>query len=306
MSFASKVFLVRSWRFGYNPQTAASNAFQAGSGLDADEVAKRALREFDAMAEGLANLGIDVVIGQDHTETHTPDAVFPNNWFSTHPDGTLFLYPMMAPARRRERDPELIELIKEAAHTRETVDLTGYEAEERYLEGTGSLVIDSDAGIVYACNSSRTDPELVEHWCGITGMTPVLFRAVGPKDLFIYHTNVLLCIAKGFAILCSDSIDGDEGRMAVVGSLEGSGKDVIEISREQMTDFAGNALQLVDSAGEPVLVMSSRARRSLESRQLARIEECTAIADFDIPTIEVCGGGSVRCMIAEIFERKDT
>ncbi|MCO6511764.1 MAG: hypothetical protein J5I65_13320 [Aridibacter famidurans] len=302
MFFASKVFLVRPSRFGFNPDTAGSNAFQSRSELPAEEVSERAQEEFDRFAERLRELGIETVVAEDPSEPHTPDSVFPNNWFSTHPDGTLVLYPMEAPARRLERAPSHVEVIREACGSQTLIDLTSYEAEACFLEGTGSLVIDHETRTAYACVSSRTDPDLARKWAETTGHGLVLFRASGGDGMPVYHTNVLMCIGQGFAVLCGEAIADDDERAAVTTALKNSGKELISISLAQMEEFAGNLLQLVTTKGEPLLAMSSRARSALTKEQLNRIGAHTAIADFEISIIEQCGGGSVRCMIGELFE----
>ncbi|QQS39806.1 MAG: amidinotransferase [Acidobacteriota bacterium] len=303
MSFASKVFLVRPSRFGFNPETAESNAFQERSEMDADEVRRRAKEEFDRFAARLAELRIETVIADDPEDPPTPDAVFPNNWFSTHPDGTLVLYPMEAPARRLERVPSHVEAIREACGTRTLIDLTSHEAEGRFLEGTGSIVIDHDTLTAFACVSSRTDPGLAREWAETTGHKLVLFKAFGAEGTPVYHTNVLLCVGRGFAVLCCEAISDRFELEAVREALESSGKELIPITLAQMEEFAGNLLQLETTGGEPLLVMSSRARRALTDDQVFGIERHTSIADFAIPTIEQCGGGSVRCMVAELFTK---
>lgn len=301
MFFASEVFLVRPAGFGFNPQTAGSNAFQERADLDEAEISERARKEFDSFAANLSSLGIDTVVVDDPSEPRTPDAVFPNNWFSTHPGGILVLYPMEAPARRLERVPSHVEVIREACGIETLIDLTSYEAEGRFLEGTGSLVIDHDTRTAYACVSSRTDPDLARKWAEMTGHSLVLFHAYGRGGRPVYHTNVLMCLGRGFAVLCAEAIPDDEGLGAVKDTIEGSGRELIAITLAQMEEFAGNLLQLETTDGEPLLVMSGRARAALTDEQMTRIVGHTAIADIPIPTIEQCGGGSVRCMIAELF-----
>lgn len=303
MPFASKVFLVRPSRFGFNPETAGSNAFQERSEMDADEVSRRAREEFDRFAESLRSEGVEVVVAEDPTEPHTPDSVFPNNWFSTHPDGTLVLYPMEAPARRLERVPSHVELIRESCNAETLIDLTLHEAEGRFLEGTGSLVIDHDTRTAFACVSSRTDPDLAREWSEATGHKLLLFKAYGAEGTPVYHTNVLMCVGRGFAVLCSEAISDRDELEAVEEALESSGKELVPITLAQMEEFAGNLLQLETPGGEPLLVMSSRARKALTDDQVSGIERHTSIADFAIPTIEQCGGGSVRCMIAELYTK---
>jgi hypothetical protein len=301
MIFTSRILLVRPARFGYNPQTAGSNAFQKSPDLPGGEISRRAMSEFEGVAEGIRRLGISVTVGEDSKEPYTPDAVFPNNWFSTHPDKTLVLYPMEAEARRRERDPALIEKIFRACGIERTLDLTSYEAEGKFLEGTGSLVLDHASRTAYACLSSRTDAGLVKEWAEEMKFEAVTFNAYGPDGTPVYHTNVLMCLGAGFAVFCAAAVSDATERERLRERLSSGGREVIEISPEQMSEFAGNMLQLQDLNGEKILVMSERARESLDPDQLQLILSRTRIASFPIPTIEHCGGGSIRCMIAELF-----
>jgi len=305
MVFASKIFLVRPSGFGYNPETAATNAFQRPSPDDPGAVSFRALEEFDLLAEGLLAKGIEVIVSEDSRRLETPDSVFPNNWFSTHPDGTLVLYPMEAAARRRERLSRHLAVIRDAAATSGVIDLTIYEGEGRFLEGTGSLVLDNEARVAYACLSSRTDEVLVRQWAGLMGYSAEIFRAYGPDGTPVYHTNVVMCVGDGFAVVCAEAITDAAERDSVKRSLSEAGKEVIEILSAQMSAFAGNAIQLQDRDGGKLLVMSETARSSLDDAQIGAIAAHTAIASFAIPTIEACGGGSVRCMIAEIFPNRE-
>ena len=302
MPFTSKVLLVRPSRFGYNPETVGSNAFQRPPLSDGDDVSKKALEEFDRVADGLANAGVDVVTVADSPEPYTPDAVFPNNWFSTHPDGTLCLYPMEAEARKHERVPAHIEVIKARCGTERIIDLSHYEKSGRSLEGTGSLVIDHSRRLAYACVSSRTDPGLVSEWAELTGHSTMVFKGLGPDGRPLYHTNVMMSLGIGFAVVCLSAVPDKGERRRLTDSFEDGGRRVLEIDEEQMAGYAGNIIQLVTSGGEPLLAMSESARRSLGGELLSEIAGHTDIVSFAIPMIERCGGGSLRCMTGELFE----
>lgn len=299
---AGKILLVRPAAFGYNPQTAGSNVFQKESPLSREEIGRRARDEFDRVAAGLRRAGIEVVIFDDPAEPHTPDAVFPNNWFSTHPDGTLCLYPLEAPARRLERNPELIEFLQSKYEVSRVVDLSDYENENRFLEGTGSLVLDHKRRIAYAALSSRTDELVLDRWATELGFGVIKFRSFDRRRrLPVYHTNVLMCLGERFAVVCLESITDEREKAAVTKSLRAGGREIIRISAGQMENFAGNMLLLTNGDGEKKLIMSARARNSLTAEQEQKLSEYAGLVSFDIDLIETCGGGSVRCMIAEIF-----
>jgi hypothetical protein len=299
---AHQVILIRPARFGPNPQTAESNAFQQPAAEpDLAVIAANALREFAALTEALENAGIDILIFDAAAGPHTPDSIFPNNWFSTHPDGTLCLYPMMAENRRRERRADIIAALRERFDVRRVVDLTAAENEGRFLEGTGSLVLDQPNKIAYACLSPRTDTGLLNDWAKQMELQPVSFSARDATAQDIYHTNVMMCVGDKFAIVCLESVSDSAERAALRASLEQSGKEIVEISLEQMTKFAGNMLQLSTVSGESILVMSQQAFDSLCAEQINALEKYARPIPIDISTIESCGGGSVRCMIAENY-----
>ncbi len=296
---ASRVLMIRPAAFGYNPQTADSNAFQRKPEFDDFEVQRRALSEFDRMVEKLRGLDLTVEVIQDHAEPQTPDSVFPNNWFSTHPDKTFFLYPMEAQARRLER--AITEEVRMLSNPVRTIDLTEFEKRNQFLEGTGSMIIDHDNKIVFACRSSRTDEEVLNIWASEMGFEIVSFDAADSAGRAIYHTNVMMCLGAGFAVICLESIGDEIQRRQIVERLHQTGRKLVEISFEQMNNFAGNMLQLNDKNAKPLLVMSQTALDSLNSEQVESIIKYSPIAAFEIETIESCGGGSVRCMIAELF-----
>jgi hypothetical protein len=299
---AHQVILIRPARFGSNPQTAESNAFQQPAAtLNLAVIEAKALREFAALTGALENAGVDILIFDDTCEPHTPDSIFPNNWFSTHPYGTLCLYPMMAENRRPERRADIIAALRERFDVRRIVDLTAAENEGRFLEGTGSLVLDQPNKIAYACLSPRTDAGLLNDWAKQMDFQPVSFSALDATAQAIYHTNVMMCVGDKFAVVCLESVSDNAERAALRTSLEQSGKEIVEISLEQMTSFAGNMLQLSNGSGGSILMMSQQAFDSLRQEQVDALAKYARLIAVDISTIETCGGGSVRCMIAENF-----
>lgn len=298
------VVMIRPASFTSNPETAESNRFQAALGdADPGEVRHRARVEFDALADALTESGVWVRVFDDTAEPVTPDALFPNNWLSTHEDGTVVLYPMEAPSRRAERREDIVNaLLSEAgvdSDRSRSVDISHNEARERFLEGTGSLVLDRVNCIAYACLSSRTNPALFHDWCERFDFEPEAFQA-RDGDHEIYHTNVMMCIGEGFAVICADAIISEEERIRVLSRLEKTGHEVVKITAEQMNAFAGNMLALQTETGE-IIAMSDQARRSLDREQLAVLERHGRIVSADIGTIERYAGGSVRCMLAENF-----
>lgn len=286
--------------FGANPETAGDNAFQSEvpAGQTA-EVETRARAEFRALVEALEARGVEVVTFEPSGNHRPPDSVFPNNWFSTHPDGSWVLYPMMAPSRRRERHSEIVTWL--GSMYGDPVDLTAEESHGRYLEGTGSLVIDDPARVVYASRSSRTDAELVASWAERFGYRAVVFDSVDRDGRPIYHTNVVLTLGTGYAIVCAEAIEPPDSRRRVLAELAKSGRAVVEIELDQLHAFCGNALELAKPEGEPLLVMSERAWRALTAEQQAVLEGFAEILRADIGTIETHGGGSARCMLAELY-----
>ena len=295
---ASRVLMVRPCSFGFNVQTASNNAFQR-SGFESG-AQDAALREFDSFVALLRSHGITVDVIEDTPEPHTPDSIFPNNWFSTHSDGTLVLYPMFAPNRRLERKQNVMDHLIGTFDIRNIYDLTPYESKGKYLEGTGSMVIDREAGIVYACRSPRTDEDVLKEFCKLFDWDYFLFDAMDASGKAIYHTNVMMCVGTDLAVVCLESIRDLRVREEFLGLL--GKKDIVDISLEQMGSFAGNMLEL-QPFGErrPLLVMSASARKSLRQEQLRMIESHCDMASPDLRIIEANGGGSARCMLAEIF-----
>lgn len=298
------LMMVRPACFGYNEETAANNHFQhqpAGKGVQ-----EYALEEFDGMVRLLRGHDIPVMVVEDTPEPRTPDSIFPNNWFSTHADGTLVLYPMFAPNRREERRPAVIQAIREAAGTVRVVDLTAWEEKGEFLEGTGSLVLDRKAKTAYACRSPRTSEAVLDDFCRQTGYRPVIFDAVDNDGCPIYHTNVMMSVGEDFAVLCGDAFISPQELSDVHDRLRASGKTVIEVSRDQMCRYACNVLQVRNIRGESFIIMSDTALNCLNARQLASLNEKGSILAAHIPHIEEAGGGSTRCMMAEVFRRKES
>ena len=294
------VLMVSPAAFGYNEQTAVNNAFQKSG--SADNVSELARKESDDYIELLKENGIHVVAVEDTPEPHTPDSVFPNNWFSTHDDGTLVLYPMFAENRRLERSPAVLEAIRQSFDVKRTVDLTSYEEQGLFLEGTGSMVLDRVNKIAYACRSPRTDETVLEDFCSQLGYSAVLFEAVDANGTQIYHTNVMMCVGSEIAVVCMEAIRDPDQRAAVRESLENAGKTIVEITFDQMDHFAGNMLEVRDRDGEPCLIMSLTAYKSLTKEQIGFLESKVKLITPALDCIEENGGGSARCMIAEIFQ----
>ena len=299
------ILMIRPAQFRMNEQTAVNNYFQAQAGMTPEAVEKKAQEEFDTYVSVLREKGVQVTVIQDTLDPDTPDALFPNNWVSFHQDATVALYPMFAENRRLERREAVLEILEEDGFIIDQVmDYTAAEDSGIFLEGTGSLILDRVHKKAYCALSSRADEELFIEFCEDFEYTPVIFTAnqtVEGKRLPIYHTNVMMCLAETFAVICSDSIDDKKARKAVLNHLKEDGKEVIAISEVQMHSFAGNMLQVLGSNETPYLVMSTTAYESLQPDQLSKIRKHCEIIHADLSTIETCGGGSARCMMAEVF-----
>lgn len=301
----SNILMIRPVKFELNEQTAVNNYYQKViEGLTVEQAQAQALKEFDNYAAKLRQHGINVIVIDDTETPKTPDSIFPNNWISFHADKRIGLYPMFAENRRLERRDDIITLIKGSFDVSEVLDMTGHENEAHYLEGTGSLVLDRVNKIAYAALSLRTDGDIVDTFCKNFGYDPVKFIAyqtVGNERLPIYHTNVMMCVADDFAVLCADSIDSPVERANVIYALENSAKEIIYISENQKSHFAGNMLQVNNKEGKTFLVMSSAAYQALNDEQITAIEKYCPIIHSSLDTIEALGGGSARCMMAEVF-----
>nr|WP_229321323.1 arginine deiminase-related protein [Larkinella knui] len=294
--------MIRPVRFGFNEETAGSNAFQDRelAAKNRDVAQQKALREFDEMTHQLISAGVNVIIYDDLPEPYTPDSIFPNNWVSFHYSGTVVLYPMQAPNRRLERRLDIIDDLARNYHVAKIIDLTHFEQEGKYLEGTGSMVLDRMKRIAYACLSPRTDASVLAEFSKQTGYSVVTFSAVDQLGIPVYHTNVVMCIGDVFAIVCLSAIADPDERLMIRQSLVNSGKHVIDITMEQMAHFAGNMLLVTSRKGQKLLIMSTRAYNSLSARQQDELDDFATLFHFDLSTIEANGGGSARCMMAEI------
>ncbi|WP_036692957.1 citrulline utilization hydrolase CtlX [Pedobacter glucosidilyticus] len=299
MQTTSQILMIRPVAFALNQQTVASNAFQRVQ-TEQENVQEKALQEFDAFVEVLKANQININIIQDTLEPHTPDAIFPNNWISFHENGQVFLYPMLAENRRQERRLDIIESLREHYQVSEIKDLSFYEKEHKFLEGTGSMVLDRENKIAYACLSARTHQEVLHEFCKQIGFEALMFHAEDSQGLAIYHTNVMMCVATKFAIVCMDAVKDLKEQQLIKDSLSKTGKLLIDISLAQMNQFAGNMLELENMKGEHFLVMSRSAYKSLNNNQKQQIEQFVKILEAPLETIEKNGGGSARCMIAEV------
>jgi hypothetical protein len=292
------LLLVRPINFGFNAQTAVNNAFQTKT--ENSDLQKHALMEFDNLVETLIAVKVNAIVVNDEPQPQLPDSVFPNNWFSTHSDGNLCLYPMFAENRRLERKDSIVEMLKSRFAVKNILDFTHYEKQNKFFEGTGSMVLDRTNSIAYACLSPRTGEEILDDFCENLKFKKCCFRALfGNKE--IYHTNVMMSVADKYAIICTESITNSNELKNVMENLSSANKEIIEISVEQMQHFAGNTLQIANSHGETFLAMSTQAYKSLNSGQIKKIEQYNNILHSDIKIIETAGGGSLRCMLAEIF-----
>lgn len=298
------VILVRALRFTPNPATAADNAFQghAPTGQSADDTAAQALAEMDALAAALRSVGVTVHVFEDEDHTR-PDSVFPNNWLSTHAGGQVAVYPMYASNRRHERRSDVLEMLKSSYRVQTIVDYSGLEPDGIFLEGTGAMVLDHVSRVAYAARSHRMDSHVLERFCTDFGYEPMAFEAVDSTGVPVYHTNVMACIGTDVALVALELIRDDHRREQVRERLTVNGRRLVELTEEQVREFAGNAVELCGRTPEGrrrhVMAMSGRARRSLTEEQVALIEESCEIVAVDIPTIELAGG-SVRCMIAGV------
>jgi len=297
--------MIRPAAFDYNPQTAASNRMQTAAAPDTAGAAALALAEFDAAVLALRGAGVQVCVVADEPVPPKPDAVFPNNWVSWHADGTVVLYPMQAANRRLERRPDILESVAARCgyHIGRILDLSGFEAQGRYLEGTGSLVLDHVGRQAFACRSNRTDETLVRHWADHLGYEPVVFDAVDAAGAPYYHTNVMLSIGARVVVVGAEAIVPQD-RERVLAALATASRDLITIDRQAIAAFAGNMLELRGAGDRRVYALSARAERCLPQAARTRLASGTdALLPLSIPTIERLGGGSVRCMLAEVFSQ---
>ncbi|APU10859.1 amidinotransferase [Cellulophaga lytica] len=305
MQVTNTILMIRPVGFRKNEQTAVNNYFQEDLDIKNAEINAKAQEEFDAFVNALQAKGVNVVVVNDTKQPDTPDSIFPNNWISFHSNGTVGLYPMFAENRRNERREDILDILEEKGFNIDhTIDYTSAEEEKLYLEGTGSILLDRVNKKAYCALSVRADEDLFIEFCEDFEYTPVVFTAnqtVDGKRLPIYHTNVMMCLAEDFSVICLDTIDDKKERKNVVKHLKEDGKEVIAITEKQMHSFAGNMLQVLGKDNKRYLVMSSAAYNSLTKAQISVIEKTSEIIHSSLETIETCGGGSARCMMAEVF-----
>lgn len=299
MPITSKVFMVKPVRFGANVQTAEENNIQLME--TGSDVQMNALREFMSFLSLLKANGINVVMAEDTYLPHTPDSIFPADWFSTHSDGTLVIYPMAVPNRRAERKSEFIDIIRHNYDVRRIVDLTHWEGEGLFLEGTGSLVLDRDARVAYVCRSPRTSETVSSDFCKQMGYTQVLFDARWSDGRPVLHTDMVMSVGEKFAFVCLKAICVPEDREAVISSLTRAGKIIVEVSPSQMADFLGSVVELHNPDGRKLFVMSGAARKSLIPEQARMLNASGRILSPELDTVEIVGGGTARSMMAELF-----
>lgn len=302
----NSVLMIRPVAFRMNEQTAVNNYYQKVlENTTPATVNAKAQQEFDAFVDKLRSVGVNVIVVDDTLEPNTPDSIFPNNWISFHDNGDVVLYPMFAENRRQERREDILDMLEEKGFKIENIiDYTSAEEDNIFLEGTGSMILDRENEKVYAALSPRADEELIIEFCEEFFSDPVIFEAYqdtpeGRK--LIYHTNVMMCVADAFAVICADCIDDKQERKIVLDHLKKSGKEIIYITEDQVNNFAGNMLQVLGADGKKYLVMSTQAYNSLNKGQISAIEKHCEILHASLDTIEACGGGSARCMLAEIF-----
>lgn len=301
MQSTSRVLMVRPANFGFNEESAENNAFMTRAKvLSPGQIVERAKREFDDLVNALLAIGTDVTVVEDTPLPRKPDAVFPNNWFSTHENGTVITYPMYAVSRRIERINPVLATLNDRFVVENRIHFEQFELENTFLEGTGSLLLDRINKVVYACTSDRTDEALTRDWAAQMGYETAVFKAVDNAGLPIYHTNVIMAMGTHHTIICMESVV-PEDREALTKALQESGRKIIEISFDQVKHYSGNMLEVLDGQEQPHWVMSTQARTALTAAQKAALEEYQPIVHADIEAIETLGGGSARCMIAEIF-----
>jgi hypothetical protein len=304
MPLASTILMVRPAAFGFNEETAANNYFQSHPAISKEELQQKVLAEFDTMVTILRSNGITVLVIEDTKEPSKPDAIFPNNWLSTSPNGTVAVFPMYAANRRIEKREEIVDEIAKDYIIKDLQDWSEYEAEGRFLEGTGSMVIDYDNKMIYACVSERTSLSVLEKYASANGFQAIAFLATDKNGMPVYHTNVMMALCENFCVLCEEAIEEEWELIAVRQLLQSTNHTIVPITREQMHQFAGNMMQIKNNAGQSFLVLSQTAHHSLTKEQRTQLEGFTSLLPIAVPTIEEVEGASVRCMMAEIFLEK--
>jgi hypothetical protein len=306
----NSILMIRPVAFRMNEQTAVNNYYQKVlDGLSTETVNAKAQKEFDTFVAKLRKVGVNVTVVEDTLEPNTPDSIFPNNWISFHESGDVAFYPMFAENRRAERREDVLDILEdEGFRINQIVDYTSAEEDDVFLEGTGSSLLDRENGKAYCALSPRADEEVMIEFCEDFELTPVIFEAfqtVNGERKLIYHTNVMMCLGDTFAVICADCIDDKKERKMVLDSLRGDDKDIILITEDQVNNFAGNMLEVKGKNDERFVVMSESAFKSLTKKQIAQLEAHVEIIHSSLDTIEACGGGSARCMMAEIFLPKE-
>lgn len=304
MVLTSTILMVRPAAFGFNKETAANNYFQSNPNIDKSELQQKAVAEFDNMVQILLSHSINVVVIEDSKEPPKPDAIFPNNWLSTSPNGLVCVFPMFAPNRRIEKREAILDQLAKEFIVHDMQDWSEYEVEGRFLEGTGSMIIDYDNKMIYACVSERTSLPVLEKYAVANGFQAIVFLATDKNGMPVYHTNVVMTLGEGFCVLCEEAIDEEWELIAVRQLLESTNHSIIAITREQMHQFAGNMLQVKNNNDEKFLLLSETAYMSLRKEQKQMLEAYATLLPIAVPTIEEVEGGSVRCMMAEIFLEK--
>ena len=299
VSHLTSILMIQPISFGFNEETALNNYFQQKKNIE-DPQAK-ALSEFNAFVDVLKAYQIDVTVIPDTPEPKTPDSIFPNNWISFHEGGKIVLYPMFAKNRRKERKKSVIDRVCKKFDIHNQIDLTHFEKVGRYMEGTGSMVLDRNNKIAYAGISERTDPEILNAFCNEFGYTPILFNATDRNGKLIYHTNVMMCMADDYVVVCMDSVNNAAEKKLLKDSFSITKKEIVEIDFDQMDHFCGNMLQVNNTNSEKFLVMSSQAYNHLTKEQIIKLTTFNPIIHSPIDTIETLGGGSARCMMAEVY-----
>lgn len=297
------ILMVRPANFAFNEETAANNAFQSRDGaMSAEAMRARAVEEFDGFVAQLRAAGVQVLVAEDSQTPAKPDAVFPNNWVTFHQEGFIVTYPMFAPTRRLERRDAVVEQVLQAGfQSGARFHFEDYESKDRFLEGTGSIIFDHQHRLAYACLSPRTDAGLLDELCRKIQYEPVVFHSVDAQGQDIYHTNVMMALGETFVVICMDSVRDPEEKKRLEDIFRQTNKAVVDITLDQMNAFAGNMLQVRNLAGQTILVMSETAFKALTAEQVATLENHTQLLHASIDTIEKYGGGSARCMMAEIF-----
>ncbi len=298
MQNSHQLLMIKPIQFGFNVQTAVNNSFQKDLGGDLQQMA---LEEFNNFVDLLRKNKIDVTIVEDTLDPSTPDSIFPNNWISFHADGSIILYPMFAINRRQERKVTVLETIKAKFQVSQIIDISNSEYKNMFLEGTGSMVLDRENKIAYACLSPRTDENLLNEFCSLVEYKAVTFNSVNEAGIDIYHTNVMMCVANSYVVVCLESIPNAAEKLLLIQALDRTNKEIIDISLQQLNSFAGNMLQVINSDGELLLVMSTQAYESLTEVQIASLQRYNRILHSSLHHIETAGGGSARCMMAEVF-----